>query len=150
MWEEILKGFSVYFSSMIKFIFGPLGGYAAKFNIITTILLTVAGTMTVVLAFAFFGDFIRQRVLRRFINNKKFSERNRKYVTIWRRYGLLGVAALTPILLTPIGGTILAISFGTHRNKLILYMFVSASVWAVIFSIVVYLFGNEVFPDFLK
>ena len=150
MWEEILKAFSVYFSSMIKFIFGPLGGYAAKFNIITTILLTVAGTMTVVLAFAFFGDFIRQRVLRRFINNKKFSERNRKYVTIWRRYGLLGVAALTPILLTPIGGTILAISFGTHRNKLILYMFVSASVWAVIFSIVVYLFGNEVFPDFLK
>lgn len=145
-----MKGFSVYFSSMIKFIFGPLGGYAAKFNIITTILLTVAGTMTVVLAFAFFGDFIRQRVLRRFINNKKFSERNRKYVTIWRRYGLLGVAALTPILLTPIGGTILAISFGTHRNKLILYMFVSASVWAVIFSIVVYLFGNEVFPDFLK
>ena len=150
MWEEILKGFSVYFSSMIKFIFGPLGGYAAKFNIITTILLTVAGMMTIVLAFAFFGDFIRQRVLRRFINNKKFSERNRKYVTIWRRYGLLGVAALTPILLTPIGGTILAISFGTHRNKLILYMFVSASVWAVIFSIVVYLFGNEVFPDFLK
>lgn len=145
-----MKAFSVYISSMIKFIFGPLGGYAAKFNIITTILLTVAGMMTVVLAFAFFGDFIRQRVLRRFINNKKFSERNRKYVTIWRRYGLLGVAALTPILLTPIGGTILAISFGTHRNKLIFYMFVSASVWAVIFSITIYFFGNEVFPDFLK
>ena len=150
MWEEILKAFSVYFSSMIKFIFGPLGGYAAKFNIITTILLTVAGSMTVVLAFAFFGDFLRRNVLRRFINNKKFSERNRKYVTIWRRYGLLGIAALTPVLLTPIGGTILAISFGTNRNRLILYMFVSASVWAVILSVAVYFFGNEIFPDFLK
>jgi len=149
MWEEILKALSVYFSSMIKFIFGPLGGYAAQFNIITTILLTVAGTMTVVLGFAFLGDFIRNRILRRFFSNKRFSERNRKYVTIWRRYGLFGVAALTPILLTPIGGTILAMSFGTQRNRLILFMFVSASIWAVIISIAIYFFGNEV-RDFLK
>ncbi len=29
MWEEIVKAIPVYFSSMIKFIFGPIGGYAA-------------------------------------------------------------------------------------------------------------------------
>jgi membrane protein DedA with SNARE-associated domain len=143
MWDTILRVFTVYVSSMLKFIFGPVGGYAAGLNIVVTILITVCSMMTVVLILAFFGDFIRQRLLRRFFNTKKFTERNRKYVWIWRRYGLYGIALLTPILLTPIGGTLLAISFGTPKNKLILFMFVSASAWALILSSVVYFFGNE-------
>lgn len=57
---------------------------------------------------------------------------------------------LTPLLLTPIGGTLLAISFGTPKNKLILYMFVSASIWAFVFSVAIYFFGNEVIPDIIK
>lgn len=150
MWDIALRVLTVYFSAMLKFIFGPVGGYAAGLNIVVTILVTVSSMMTVVLTFAFFGDFIRRHLLRRFFNTKKFTERNRKYVWIWRRYGLIGIAILTPILLTPIGGTLLAISFGTPKNKLIFFMFVSAAVWAVIFSIIVYFFGNEVFPDFIR
>src|SRR5690606_41420103 len=84
------------------------------------------------------------------LKRKKFSERNRNLITVWRKYGLPGVAALTPLLLTPIGGTLLALSFGTPKNKLIFYMFVSASVWSVVFSVIVYFFGNEVFPDFIR
>jgi hypothetical protein len=150
MWEELGKIFSVYVSSMLKFIFGPAGGYIAGLNVVTTILVTVAGTMTVVLAFAYFGDFLRNRLFGAlFRNRKKFSERNRKFVRIWRKYGLVGVAALTPVLLTPIGGTLLAISFGTPKNKLILAMFVSASVWSVLLSTIIYFFGN-ILPDFLQ
>ena len=149
MLEELAKAVPVYFSSMLKFIFGPLGGYVAGLNIITTILSTVAGTMTVVFGFTFFGDFLRDRVFKRFFRNrKKFSERNRKFIRIWRRYGLVGVAALTPILLTPIGGTLLAVSFGTPRNRLFFAMFVSASIWSVLLSTVIYFFGN-ILPDFL-
>jgi membrane protein DedA with SNARE-associated domain len=151
MWEEILKAIPVYFSTMLKFIFGPIGGFAAGLTLITTILVTVGGMMTVVLLFAFFGDFIRDKILNRFFpKRKKFSERNRKFIGIWRKYGLFGVAALTPIFLTPIGGTLLAISVGTPRNKLILYMFISASIWSVILSIIVYFFGNEFLPDYMK
>lgn len=151
MWEEILKAIPVYFSSMLKFIFGPIGGYAAGLNLITTILVTVGGMMTIVILFAFFGDFMRTKVLDRFFpKRKRFSVRNRRIVTIWKKYGLLGVAALTPVLLTPIGGALVAVSVGTPRNKLILYMFVSASVWSVVFSVSVYFFGNALFPDYLK
>ena len=152
MWEEILKAFSlVYLPSMVKFVFGPLGGYAAKLHVVTTIIGTVAGTMTVVLAFSFAGDWIREHIINRFFpKRKRFSERNRKFVTLWRKYGMVGVAFLTPLALTPIGGTLIAISFGSPRNKLILYMFISASAWATIFSLGIYLFGNNVFPDYLK
>ena len=152
MWEEILKAFSlVYLPSMLKFIFGPLGGYAAKLHVITTIISTVAGTMTVVLLLSFAGNWIQKKILNRFYpNRKRFSERNRAFVAIWRKYGVAGVAFLTPLILTPIGGTLLALSFGSPRDKLILYMLISASVWASIFSFAIYHFGNNVFPDYLK
>jgi membrane protein DedA with SNARE-associated domain len=152
MLEEILKAITaVYLPSMLKFIFGPLGGYAAKLNAATTILATVAGTMTIVFLFAFAGDWIQKHVVNRlFPRRKKFSERNRKFVTLWKKYGVAGVAFLTPILLTPIGGSLLAISFSSPRDKLILYMFISASVWGSIFTLAIYVFGNNVFPDYLK
>jgi membrane protein DedA with SNARE-associated domain len=152
MWEEILKAITlVYLPSMIKFVFGPLAGYGAKLSIVTTIIATVAGTMTIVLLFSFAGDWIREHIINRFFpKRKRFSERNRKFVTIWKKYGVAGVAFLTPLALTPIGGTLIAISFGSPRNKLILYMLISASAWATIFSLAIYLFGNNVFPDYLK
>lgn len=151
MWEEILKAIPVYLSSMLKFIFGPLGGFAAGLQLFTTIITTIAGMMTVVLSFTYAGEWLRRRVLHRFFGNrKKFSQNNRKFVRIWKKYGLFGVAALTPVLLTPIGGTLLAISSGSPKEKIILFMLISASVWAVIFSVVIYFLGNEFLPDFVK
>jgi hypothetical protein len=149
MWEAILKVIPIYFSSMFKFILGPVGGYAAGLTLITTILVTVAGMMTVVLLFSFFGDFMRRLLLRIRTKRKLFSSR-RKVVIIWQKYGLLGVAILTPVILTPIGGCLLAISFGTPKEKLIFYMFVSAAFWSVLFSSMIYFFGNEVLPDIIR
>jgi len=151
MWEEILKAIPVYLSSMLKFIFGPLGGFAAGLELVTTILATVAGMMTVVLSFTYAGEWFRAKVINRFFRKKKkFSQNNRKFARIWKKYGLFGVAALTPVLLTPIGGTLLAISSGSPKEKIILFMLISASVWAVIFSVTIYLLGNEFLPDFVK
>ena len=151
MWAEILKAIPIYFSSMLKFIFGPIGGYAAGLSLVTTILITVAGMMTVVILFTYAGNWIREKVINRFFGKrKKFSGSSRKFAGIWKKYGLFGVAALTPVLLTPIGGTLLAVSSGSPKEKIIFFMFVSASVWSVIFSVAIYFFGNEVLPDFVK
>ncbi len=143
MWEELSRAIPVYFSSMLKFILGPVGGYLSKLNMLTTILATVAGMMTVVIAFAFFGDLIKKHILGRlFKKPNPFSDKNKKFVRIWRKYGLAGVAALTPLLLTPIGGVLLAVSFGSPRDKLIVYMFISASFWSVTLTLLIYIFGN--------
>lgn len=151
MWETVLKIVSVYFSSMLKFILGPVGGYAAGLNLVTTILTTVAGMMTVVLLFTFSGNWIRQNIIHRLFKKKsKFSVSNKKFVAIWTKYGLLGVAALTPLFLTPIGGTLLAVSSGSPKEKIIFFMFISAAVWSLIFSSAIYFFGNTVLPDFVR
>ena len=151
MKETILKIISVYFSSMLKFILGPLGGYATGLNLITTILTTIAGMMTIVFLFTYFGNWLQKNVLSKFFRNKnKFSVSNKKFVMIWKKYGLVGVAVLTPIILTPIGGTILAVSSGSPREKIILYMLISAIIWSIALSGAIYFFGEQVLPEILK
>ena len=149
MWEEILKAISVYFSSMIKFIFGPIGGKAAGLHLITTMVVTVAGMMTVVVAFTYFGEFLRKRIIERFRKPKPVEEHSPGKKNIFKRYGLAGVAFLTPIILTPIAGTILAVSVSPRREKILLYMFISACAWSIILTSAVY-FGYDAVMEWVN
>ncbi|MBX2946603.1 MAG: hypothetical protein KF725_12285 [Cyclobacteriaceae bacterium] len=149
MWEEILKAIPIYLLCTLKVIFGPTLGYAAKLNIVTTIIITAAGMMTSVVAFTYFGDWLRNKILKRRIHNqKKFTPTNRKIVTVWKKYGLAGVALLTPLGLTPIGGTILAVALGAPKEKIILYMLISAVIFSVVSSGLVYFFGDAILKYF--
>ncbi len=151
MVEEILKAIPVYFSTMFKFILGPLGGFAAGLHVVTTIVTTVAGMMTVVVCLTYFGNWIREKILHRWMKSHERNEaRSKKLAAIWKKYGLPGVALLTPLILTPIGGTLLAVSSGSPKEKIIVYMLISAVVWAIVFSVTVYFFGNEVLPGFIR
>jgi membrane protein DedA with SNARE-associated domain len=154
MWEEILKSIPVFLGSMLKFILGPSIGYGAKLHPLTTIIATVAGMMTSVFAFTYFGNWIKTKVLPRFFpRRKRFSPRTRKFVKIWKKFGLRGIAALTPLILTPIGGTIIAVGFGSPKEKIIIYMLISAVAWAIAFTAAIYFFGHQVLhvlPDFVK
>lgn len=148
MTEEILKAIPIFFLTMLKVISGPIGGYLAGLSMLTTVLVTFSGMMASVLLFTFFGTWLREKILHRFEkkNQKKFTPKKRKIVTLWKKYGLTGVAVLTPLLLTPIGGTIVAVSFGSPKQKIILYMLVSAAIFAVGMTFAIYEFGDFVMP----
>jgi len=140
MWEEILMAFSVYLSSMIKFIFGPIGGKAAGLHLITT------------MVFTYFGEFIREKIINRLRKKRADQSRegqNKKNAGFFKKYGLLGIALLTPVILTPIGGTLLAVSVSPNREKIIFYMFISACIWSVILTLAVY-FGYEAIMNFVN
>ena len=149
MWEEILKVLSVYLSSMVKFIFGPIGGKAAGLHIITTMVITGSGMMTVVVGFTYFGEYIRKRVLDRvFRKSRPKEDLSKKKSGFFMKYGLAGIAILTPLILTPLGGTLLAVSVSRNREKIIFYMLISACVWSVILTMAVY-FGYDAIMRFV-
>jgi hypothetical protein len=152
MWEEILKMVTlVYLPSMLKFIFGPLAGYAAGLNIVTTVIGTSAGMMTIVILITYSGNWFRKHVLNRFSRKKKNpNPQPGKFTLIIKKFGVPGIAFFTPLLLTPIGGSILAVGMGGSREKILLYMLLSAVFWAIIFSSVIYFFGQRVIPEMIK
>jgi hypothetical protein len=149
MLEEILRAIPVYLSSMLKFILGPIGGYAAGLHIITTMVVTILGMMTIVFLLTYSGNWLKEKVLSKFMK-KKDGGHEKRFVHIWKKYGLTGVALLTPVILTPIGGTLLALSSGSPKERIIIYMALSAVFWAVVFSVIIYFFGNQVLPDWIK
>ena len=140
---------TIYVLCMFKIIFGPTMGYAAGLSPLITVLITVAGMMTTVLIFTFFGEIIREKILGRFIKPKKvFTKKNRRFVKIWRKYGELGVAFLTPILLSPPGGSIIAMALGGSRKKTIGYMFLWSVVWSTVITYTFY-YSGDALRDFL-
>lgn len=132
-----LKYFTVYFLSGLKFIFGPTFGVAYELPLIAIILLTSFGMMTTIYLFTFFGNDLRKFFKRFKKNPKTFTKRNRKFVKIWRRFGLKGVCLLTPLVLTPPGGGLLVNLLGTNKSKILKWMWISALGWSTILSLVV-------------
>jgi hypothetical protein len=133
---DIGKYFSVYLLSMVKFIAGPTMGPAMGLSWLETVIVTVLGMMTSVVIFTFFGKQIRAWYLKRrgAKKPKLFTKRNRRFITIWKKYGVAGVAMLTPLIFTPIGGALLVSSLGGGVRKTLLYMFISAVIWSVAMS----------------
>jgi membrane protein DedA with SNARE-associated domain len=148
--DEVLKAVPVVIASMIKFIGGPLVGFASHVHFISTVLATVIGMMAMVVVFTFFGEWLKVHVISRFRKKKSklFTPSRRKYAGLWKKYGLAGIAFLTPLFLTPIGGTLIAVSSGSPKEKIIFYMFVSAAAWSMIFTGIIYFFGKEFLPEF--
>ncbi|MBD2700050.1 hypothetical protein IC229_05345 [Spirosoma sp. BT702] len=135
----IAKYLSVIIASTLKFVGGPLSGVALGLSWLETAIFTTIGMMVSVVVVIYAGAALQLLIQRyRSTPPKRFTKRTRLAIKIWKRAGLAGIAFLTPLLLTPIGGTILAISFRVKPGQIMLYMLVSAVFWAVVQSIVFY------------
>jgi hypothetical protein len=75
-----------------------------------------------------------------------FTTRNRRKVRIWNKYGILGVSFLTPVILSPIGGALIANAFGEKKYKIFMWMTVMALIWGFVMTYTVFelshLFGS--------
>lgn len=65
---------------------------------------------------------------------KIFSRQTRRVVKVWKKYGLFGIAALTPVILSIPLGTFFMTRYEKNRNKIFLYMFVSITIWSLMLT----------------
>ncbi len=63
-----------------------------------------------------------------------FTPRNRRMVKLWRKYGLIGLAALTPILFSIPIGTFFMTRLVKNNRKIIFYMFISITSWSLLLT----------------
>ncbi len=134
MFEKITHYIIVILSSGFKFALGPVMGKVFAMSNLEIIILMIIGMMlTVTLLTTLVGDLFYGFLKRTLFRNRKiFSPKTRNIVRVWNKRGLIGIAFLTPVLFSPVGGALIAISFGEDKKKIILYMFLSACIWAPI------------------
>jgi hypothetical protein len=124
--------------SMIKFLFTPFGGIAARFSFVETYTVCVAGAIFSAVIFYFSSEFFMKRAhLKRKAalqaavlsgipvkQKKKFTRMNKLVVRIKRRFGIIGVSMYAPFFLSvPIGSIIAAKFYGKDRRTFPLIVF---------------------------
>ncbi|MCX7744341.1 MAG: hypothetical protein N2167_07220 [Flavobacteriales bacterium] len=65
---------------------------------------------------------------------KLFSKRSRMLVRIKSKYGLAGIALLSPIIISIPVGAFIAMRYFKNKKKVFLYMFAGVVLWSLIFA----------------
>jgi hypothetical protein len=71
---------------------------------------------------------------------KKFTPNTRRLVTVKSRYGLIGIALLTPMFLSIPVGAFLSVRYFHNKKKILLYQMASITIWTLLLSSVNLLF----------
>jgi hypothetical protein len=158
--EQLLKLLSLAFVSSLKFAASPFAALGYDLNYIQTFLTTTAGGIFGVLFFFYGSKYIVQWVTTYknhlfflFGVNKKsledellperkkiFTWKNKLIVTTVRRFGLVGIALLTPTLLSIPVGTLIAARYFRNPRKVVGYLCASVVLWSLILSSAVVIF----------
>jgi uncharacterized membrane protein len=132
---EWAKYGTVALASTVKFVGGPITGLALGLTWWETGLASAVGMMLSVLVFTFLERQI-ERILRRYRRTtpRRFTWINRLAIRVWQRFGLVGIACLTPVIFTPIGGTLLANAFHPPLGRMFAWMLFFGLFWGQVMT----------------
>ncbi len=135
--------------SATKFLTAPITSLNIGFGYLETLLITSIGGLIGVFFFFYLSSAIMLLISKLSSHQskkkpskpkKKFTWKNKMIIHIKREYGLIGLAAVTPVLLSIPLGTFLAARFFSDKKLVIFYLSASVVVWSVIVSSVVIIF----------
>lgn len=147
----IIKYLLIFLLCMVKFVVAVPSGFATlDLPFIPFVLFTTAGGISGVLAFSFFSnyifrawDFIISSLGFKVIQTKpkrRFTKASRIYTKIIKNYGLIGVALITPTIISIPVGTVLAIKLFPDKRKVIFTLSISVFLWSIILSSLLFFF----------
>jgi uncharacterized membrane protein len=133
------KYFTVIALTALKFFNGPIAGIVMDLTWYETAICSIIGMMLMVTLMSFLGKQVQGWISNyRKTKPKLFSKRTRFAVKIWLKLGIWGIACFTPLFFTPIGGTLLALSFKVPIQKILFSMLVFAVFWGVILTFAIF------------
>src|SRR4051812_17560899 len=99
--DKLLSSTIVFLGSIVKFSMGSIAAIAANLGIEGSLANVIGGIVGIVL-FTYLGGYMQEYFVRKYPNRfgKKFTATNRFLVRMKQRFGLNGIAALTPIVLS--------------------------------------------------
>ncbi len=120
----------------------PVAIYVFEMTFIETILFTNAGGIIGVIVSLYFSKgliYIWNKLKSKKVKNKnkrKFSKYNRRLVLIKSRYGMPGIALLTPVILSIPVGTFLTAKYYGNKKQSYLLLILSQVAWSLIYTLI--------------
>lgn len=137
---------SIYVAYLIVFILGAIPyieitvipiAVAAGLPALPVSILAFFGNMATIVLLIVLIDHVKRWLERR--KEKKggqFSEkRQQRAQNLWKKYGLPGLALLSPLLIGSHLGALLAMSFGGTRKQITIWMTISIALWTIVIGV---------------
>lgn len=123
--------------------FAMAAGYmllpTVDFSYLEIVVTLILGGFSGVLVFYFFSTALNKLLAKIFPSKKKtriFTKGRRRFVSIKNKYGLWGISALTPILLSIPVGCFLASKFYRKRKDTLPVMFAGILFWSFVLPLI--------------
>lgn len=122
---------AIFLTSIFKYLVGIAMAFPAQFSLVEILLTAGLGGCVGVVVFTLFGAKVAKLIEVHLRRNKTLSFKvRRRIVKVWRRFGIVGVAVLTPLLSPPVAVAI-ALSFHTKPRKTIIWLCGSIIIWSL-------------------
>lgn len=141
---EILQVIGLMLIASVKFLYAPTAVYMAGYNFLQSLLITSGGGFLGVFIFFYLGELILRGWRKLFPQKKpkrRFTKGNRLFVKIRARYGLYGLAFVTPCIISIPVGCLLAARYYSHSRAVLPLLFVSVVFWSVVLTSITFLIG---------
>lgn len=109
-------------------------------------LANIIGGIIGIVLFTYLGSYIQEYLVRKFPRRfgRRFTSSNRFLVRIKQRFGLGGIAVLTPIILSIPVGVLFALALTHDKKKILISMLMSMFFWATVLFLPYFLFDINV------
>ncbi len=139
---EFWEALGVMLISTLKHtLVGVPTGFAAGFGMLEVILYTAIGGVSGVFFFMYFASTAKKAYLwylkKRGIQPRKFTKTNRFIVRVKQRFGLYGLAFITPPLISVPVGAIIAATIYKNKTRAFAFLVGGVLFWSVLGSCIV-------------
>jgi hypothetical protein len=148
---NFLKILSVFITCSFAFKIGfPAVAYLFELSFFKTMIVACGGAIFGNIVFTYFSAALikaihRFRAKRNLIHRRKiFTRFNRRIIRVKQRFGLAGIAFITPILLSTPLGAFLAERFYKDKKKIIIYLSAASLFWAIALYLILLFFHDSV------
>lgn len=143
--ENIFSSVLVLLGSIVKFSMGTLTAIAADLGLGGSLANVIGGIIGIVL-FTYLGGVMQDWMVKKFPKTfgRKFTRTNRMLVHVKQKFGLGGIAVLTPIVLSIPVGVMFALSLTHDKRKILLSMIGAMLFWATALFLPYFLFDINI------
>jgi membrane protein DedA with SNARE-associated domain len=113
---------------------GLLVSPATEFSYLQSVAMLISGGFTGILFFYYFSSWINKMIAKIFQKKKKkqlFSKKVRRFINIKNKYGLIGIALITPVIISIPVGSFIASRFFSKNKLTLLFMLAGVVFWSV-------------------
>lgn len=143
--NELWLFLSVMLISAVKMGAGgvPLA-IALNLSFLETFLFTSVGAIAGMISFTYLSAWILKifaiKFPKKISTKKNITRKNKLIINVKNRFGLIGVAFLTPLILSIPIGSFLAVRYFGNKPRIMIYMTCSILLWSVSLSSISFLF----------